>query len=566
MATLKTISAALKLIDTKKQNLKKAHEELQARYSLLSSSSCIFWSDIDSHFTSIQDSLTQRFHHLESLESRQCDPQLEQTSQSIPVSSSSLPNQNSQVEYNPSVPNGPSSSSNPPQNRTDLVPEKSLVPGAVTPRRELVALCETMNGMGLRKYVIEHFRRNSGLEDELADALRCAPDPAAMVLDSLDGFLGANGMKEAELGKIRRCCVLFLGKLRAISPNIEFNEKEKARKLAAEWKWKFMTADRSDALTASAYLHLVLTYGLVSEVSMDDLVQFSAMAASNKEFPELCRIMGLADKVPDIVQKLVDRGKYVLAVKYVMEFNLADKIPPVPILKACVNDIEKLADRILQAGKPPVEAISREIHKLRSVIKAIQNHNLESEYPIAGLEQRIEQLEKQKADKKRPLSALVARPQPQPQQHQQQQHQLPKKNIKSQEQKQHGSNKLPRGSVPVAPAALQLNVGSATSALHQYQQPLIQSTGLLPKHQNSYMNTQAMPQNMMGPTSTISHYTGHSAGSYDFASVPMGSSGNPSQVGSHHYSSEPNFSSDFYDRIAAYSSLPHYYHPSYYPQ
>lgn len=211
-----------------------------------------------------------------------------------------------------------------------------------------------------------------------------------------------------------------------------------------------------------------------------------------------------------------------------------------------------------------MEAISREIHKLRSVVKAIQKYNLESEYPIAGVEQRIEQLEQQKLDKKRPAAyTLAARSQPQPQQHQQQ-----KKNIKSQEQRQHIGNKHPRVSVPVAPAALQQNVGSANLALHQYQQPLIHSTGLLPKHQNSYMSSQAMPYSMVGPASTVTPYTGPSAGSYDVPgpSVSMVSSGNPSQVGSHPYSSKPNMLSSYYDGIATHSGLPHYYHSSYYPQ
>ncbi|GMY31046.1 FRIGIDA-like protein 1 [Fagus crenata] len=73
MATLKTISAALKLIDSKKENLKKAFDELQSHSSLLSSFS-LTWSDRDSHFTTLHDSLTQRFHLLESLESSQPNP------------------------------------------------------------------------------------------------------------------------------------------------------------------------------------------------------------------------------------------------------------------------------------------------------------------------------------------------------------------------------------------------------------------------------------------------------------------------------------------------------------
>lgn len=53
----------------------------------------------------------------------------------------------------------------------------------------------------------------------------------------------------------------------------------------------------------------------------------------------------------EIVQKLVEKGKHVLAVKYVFEFSLADKIPPVPILKAAVDESRKLARRRSEEGK-----------------------------------------------------------------------------------------------------------------------------------------------------------------------------------------------------------------------
>jgi len=56
----------------------------------------------------------------------------------------------------------------------------------------------------------------------------------------------------------------------------------------------------------------------------------------------------------EIVQKLVSRGKHVLAVMYVFEFNLAHKIPPVPILKAYVKGSKKLARRLSQEGKSMV--------------------------------------------------------------------------------------------------------------------------------------------------------------------------------------------------------------------
>ena len=56
----------------------------------------------------------------------------------------------------------------------------------------------------------------------------------------------------------------------------------------------------------------------------------------------------------EITQKLVDKGKHVLAVKYVFEFNLAHKIPPVPILKAYVDESKELRRRLSREIKSKV--------------------------------------------------------------------------------------------------------------------------------------------------------------------------------------------------------------------
>jgi len=48
----------------------------------------------------------------------------------------------------------------------------------------------------------------------------------------------------------------------------------------------------------------------------------------------------------DIVQKLIDKDKHILDVKYILEFNIVDRISPVPILKACVDEAKKLGKRL----------------------------------------------------------------------------------------------------------------------------------------------------------------------------------------------------------------------------
>jgi len=56
----------------------------------------------------------------------------------------------------------------------------------------------------------------------------------------------------------------------------------------------------------------------------------------------------------DIVQKLIDKDKHIPAVKYILEFNLADKIPPVPVLKAGVDEAKKLAKKLSDEGHSSV--------------------------------------------------------------------------------------------------------------------------------------------------------------------------------------------------------------------
>lgn len=56
------------------------------------------------------------------------------------------------------------------------------------------------------------------------------------------------------------------------------------------------------------------------------------------------------------------------------------------------------------------EVNDRELSALKAVIKCIEEHNLEEQYPVDPLQKRILQLEKAKADKKR--ATEVAKPQP----------------------------------------------------------------------------------------------------------------------------------------------------------
>ncbi|KAG4935392.1 hypothetical protein JHK85_050311 [Glycine max] len=545
MATLKTISAALNLVDSKKENLKKAFDDLQSLFSPLPLS----WSDLDSHFTTVHHSLTHRFHLLQS------------QSETLTLTPNSDPPpqtpQNANFSSNPTDP-----SSNHDESSPGVSPQNDTVKGSVTPRNELVAFCEKMDGVGLMNYVNDNFQDRARIQAELPGAFRHAPDAGAMVLGALERFHGegsGNELKEWELRRIRKTCIVLLKQFRVAALSVSAEASVRARKLALAWKER-LVGDDDNMFGALGLLHLVCAFGFVSEFSLDELVGFSVAAPTNEEdFPELCRAVGLTERVPDIVQKLIDKDKHILAVKYILEFNLADRISPVPILKACVDEAKKLGKRLFQEGKSLNESMSREINTLRSVIKTIESYKLESEYPLASLEQHIEQLKRQKTNNKRAAPAPAAKP-PQHQQQQQQQ----KRNMQNQQQQT--GIKRPRASAPVGPAAVLKNVNST---IHHYQQSLAHQSGLFPEHPNPYMSSPAMPFGMVAPTPNVPPYAGPSAGPYGHDGVPMGPSGNPNLGGSHLSLSEPHVQTGgYYDRASTYGGigLQHYYQASYYPQ
>jgi len=104
------------------------------------------------------------------------------------------------------------------------------------------------------------------------------------------------------------------------------------------------------------------------------------------------------------VEILVNSGKQIEAVNFAHAFGLVDKFPAVPLLKAYLKDSKKASQG--KGGTSQNEAIAKELSALRAVIKCIDEHKLESEYPVDSLQKRAAQLEKEKADKKRSLDAI----------------------------------------------------------------------------------------------------------------------------------------------------------------
>lgn len=55
--------------------------------------------------------------------------------------------------------------------------------------------------------------------------------------------------------------------------------------------------------------------------------------------------------IADLIQKLIDNGKQLLAVKYIFAFDLIDKYPPVPLLKTYLDESKQMAKKVCKDGK-----------------------------------------------------------------------------------------------------------------------------------------------------------------------------------------------------------------------
>lgn len=172
---------------------------------------------------------------------------------------------------------------------------------------------------------------------------------------------------------------------------------------------------------------------------------------------------------------------------------------------------------------------------MKAIIKCIEEHNLESEYPRGVLDKRVEQLEKQRADKKRPASGPMQA---------------------NRNQQQHPGNKRQRPT-------------SSTTLNH------LQSMNSVVDRFSPYMSSSAQ-YGLVGTNATSSYMTS-AAGPYGLGPIPASSYSlgeNPVNYGLNHspsrphlYSSESHLAGGLYDRPVNYGGhgVPPSHRSLYYP-
>ncbi|CAL9149711.1 unnamed protein product [Musa hybrid cultivar] len=459
MADARSVVTLIDSTTSKLQQLQQAFSELESHSAI---SLNLKWKELEEHFHGLEKSLKKRFDELEDQEKKyvtkvtEAQEMLEkQEAAVVSKELASLERLQEQrdavlsalfVKYRTSSPElvaaGVSNGMADPILRENL-DDTAAKSGSeyvcpiedentcTKPPSELIKLCEEMDAEGLHKFISDNRKNLSSIREEIPVALRSAPSPFSLVLDSLKGFyagevLGLNGKKDGSLLGLRRTCLMLMESLEQLLANgvpdslsdeqiLTPDTQEKAKVVAKEWKPKLdhldTEASSGNSLEAHAFLQLLATFDIVSEFDQDEICKLIPAVTRRRQTVELCRSLGLSHKMPGLIEVLLNSGRQVEVVNLAYAFKLTEQFAPVPLLKSYLKEAKKVSQVKAGSMSPGAqnEMNERELSALKAVIKCIEEHKLEDQYPVDPLQNRILQLEKAKADKRR--AAEAARPQ-----------------------------------------------------------------------------------------------------------------------------------------------------------
>ncbi|OVA10952.1 Frigida-like [Macleaya cordata] len=293
------------------------------------------------------------------------------------------------------------------------------------PRRELTRFCRQMDAKGLLNYIMEKRKNIVAIREEIPVALKSATEPARLVLDSLEGFYPpdqtTNGNKRdaASLLCMRKSCVMLMESVAPLlvgaDDPLNPETKQQAKAIADKWKPRLDVdaANGNSSLEAEAFLQLLATFRITSEFDEEELCELVLAVAHRWQAPDLCRSLGLTHKMPVVVEKLINSRREIDAVHFVQAFKLTENFPPVPLLKAYLKDLRRNLLRKLRNAREAVgvqdDANAQELAALKDVIRCVEAHKLQADYPLDPLQKRVAQLEKSKSNKKKRMGEVLVK-------------------------------------------------------------------------------------------------------------------------------------------------------------
>eukprot|EP00262_Sarcandra_glabra_P022288 TRINITY_DN9837_c0_g1_i1.p1 TRINITY_DN9837_c0_g1~~TRINITY_DN9837_c0_g1_i1.p1 ORF type:complete len:488 (-),score=71.12 TRINITY_DN9837_c0_g1_i1:292-1755(-) len=275
----------------------------------------------------------------------------------------------------------------------------------------LRSFCRKMDSGGLWKFLVSKRKDMASLKPDIAPAiLNESVDATCLLLDAVEDFVCRKSGDGRGVSDQRWACGMLIREiLPAESPPRSFAAKmlDRGAEIAEKWKEK-MDGDAGPA-EAQMLLQMVAGLGIWSRFDESWMKGLVLEYASRRDMPKIAVKLGFGDKIGDIIDELIKSGKDLDAIYFAYESGLTERFPPVPLLKASLKNARKNANSILKNGhhSPAAmeEAGTSELNSLKAIIKCVEEHKLESEFSLESHKNRVAQLEKAKADRKKNANA-----------------------------------------------------------------------------------------------------------------------------------------------------------------
>ncbi|KAL5217734.1 hypothetical protein ABZP36_018418 [Zizania latifolia] len=287
----------------------------------------------------------------------------------------------------------------------------------------LRSLCSSMDSAGFFTFVVARRKEVDALRTELPDALKRCVDPARFVMDAVSEVFPVDKRAVRSPTDLAWACVLILEavvpaladpdpEIGVARPMVPQSARERARGMAKEWK---DAVERKGGVEgakppdAHAFLQHVATFAVAEKEDRELYRRIVVSFSWRRQMPRLALTLGLQDEMDDIIEELITKGQQLDAVNFAYEAGLQEKSPPIPLLKAYLEDSKKISSNSdnlgTSIGQSGINVNKKEQSALRAVIKCVEDRKLEAEFPLEDLHNRLEELEKAKTEKKKAASS-----------------------------------------------------------------------------------------------------------------------------------------------------------------
>ncbi|KAG2547623.1 hypothetical protein PVAP13_9KG470100, partial [Panicum virgatum] len=194
-----------------------------------------------------------------------------------------------------------------------------------------------------------------GLNLEFHTALHHAPDAAALALHVVELFLHDKMLKT---NKAWVNCVGLIRMVPVVVTELSADTIEQAKPVAKDWKEMI---DNSECCTVPAAWPQFETKEIFH--------LFAAMPRKQQKmnYAMLFKDLRLTDKIPELMDYLIENGQQIDVLYWARVFNLVDKYPPVSLLKGYVEKAKQTAIEISQKNitRESLSAVVKELDNLR---------------------------------------------------------------------------------------------------------------------------------------------------------------------------------------------------------